>query len=109
MDKIIEYVDKFNFKAYLVNLGITALYTIFGLFDLMGFISKMPMGLFLKTFALLAATLIAGVVVLTTIHMVLWCACDYYKKNSGMAAADPAPAPVAAPEAKKEEDKKEEK
>ena len=112
MEKIVEKAEQFNFKGFLVSMGILGLLVLSQLIEFFSHMSDMKVGFFFKSLGAIVATLIIGAVALTTLHMLLWYLCDQYRKVTGTSAMAPAgsapssPAPKA--EEKKEEDKKEE-
>ena len=101
MEKIVEISEKFNFKLFLVNLGILAFYSLSLLWKLLSNMSNMNVSFFFHGLAIFAATAIAGAVTLSLMHMLLWYCCDQYKKSTGFApqtasATTAAPTPAAA-------------
>lgn len=110
MEKIVENAEKYNYKAFLVNLGILGLLTLSMLFDMFGILKHMTVGMFFKFIGMIVSTIIGGTVALATVHMILWCACNHYRKVTGSSPAPESagePAPVKAEEKPAEEPKKE--
>ncbi|MCM8543247.1 MAG: hypothetical protein NE328_23460 [Lentisphaeraceae bacterium] len=104
MEKVVRYAEDFNYKAFIVNIGILAFYTVFSLFKLLGNMGNMPVTFFLHSFAILAASVIGGVVFLATTHLVLWCSCDYYRKAKGASKTSSTPVKTEEKAEEKKED-----
>jgi hypothetical protein len=107
LTKLIEFVDKYNLKVYLVNLAVvvfTALSYLFGIFD-----GDMKVSHFFEGIARVAGKLFGGVATFTAIHLFIWWVSDFYKRNGETIEAVPAGAPTPVAETKVEKEKKEEK